>query len=233
VIGKRGGAFEANDRQEAGAVLTQPIPARFEDTVSARWRIRLAGVRANQRRHWRTKTAYYAAVCRLLDDGVVAPGWADVIDAVEPRGSRSTFYEVTGAHAKHPLIGELLAQDAVDLIQLALYYRRESAVDQLIDEAKVWTYWPYRDFLRSRYRIEPNLEPSAAVRLLLSAVESWARGNASLASALDCAPPLCAVEDLLMLCPGQYSAVSALSTLTRVIRDATDAVSEPLVGAAR
>lgn len=213
-------------------MLTQPIPARFEDTVSARWRVRLAGVRPNERRHWRTKTAYYAAVCRLLDGGVVQPGWADVIDAVKPRGSRSTFYEVTGAHAKHPLIGELLAQDAVDLIQLALYYRRESAVDQLIDEAKVWTYWPFRDFLRSRYRIEPDLEPSSALELLLSAVESWARGNASLASALDWAPPVCAVEDLLILCPGQYSAVSALSTLTRVMRDATGAVSE-LVGMAR
>ena len=139
-------------------MTVEQMPARMDDTVSARWRRRLAGVRPDERRHWRTRTAYYAAVDRLLADGVPRPAWFDVIEAVRPKGSRSTFYEVTGAHAKYSLIQDLLAQDGVDSMQLALYYRRTCAVDQLIDEAKVWTYWPYRECLSMRYRIE---EPDA------------------------------------------------------------------------
>src|SRR2546430_8266897 len=131
-------------------VWKEPNQSPFEETVSARWRQQLAGVRATERRHWRTKIAYYHAVSRLLAGGVSRPAWFDVIDAVEPKGSRSTFYEVTGAHAKHALIDELRAQDGAESLQLAYCYRRENAVDQLIDEAKVFTYWSYRELLRSR-----------------------------------------------------------------------------------
>jgi hypothetical protein len=67
-------------------------PSRLDNTVTARWRRRLVGVRPDERRHWRTRTAYYAAVSRLLTDGVPDPAWSDVIDAVRPKGSRSTFY---------------------------------------------------------------------------------------------------------------------------------------------
>jgi hypothetical protein len=191
-------------------VWTEPIQSRFEETVSAQWRHRLAGVRATERRHWRTKIAYYQAVSRLLAGGVSRPAWFDVIDAVEPKGSRSTFYEVTGAHAKHALIDELLAQDCVESLQLALYYRRSNAVDQLIDEAKVFTYWPYREFLRTR-----GVDPVEA------AIETWARGNPGLAGALECAPPVCALEDLLILQPGRYAPLHALTRLTGIIRNAT------------
>lgn len=201
--------------------MGEQVPTRLDNTVTARWRRRLVGVRPDERRHWRTRTAYYAAVKQLLTDGVPDPAWSDVIGAVQPKGSRSTFYEVTGAHAKHSLIGELLAHDGIDSMQLALYYRRASAVDQLIDEAKVWTYWPFREYLATRYRTE---EPDAksAVDLLASAVGTWARRNPRLACALQFAPPVCAVEDLLVLRPGQYSAVHAVHTLSRVIQDATN-----------
>jgi len=198
-------------------------PGSLDNTVTARWRRRLAGVRPDERRHWRTRTAYYAAVSRLLTEGMPQPAWSDVIDAVQPRGSRSTFYEVTGAHAKHSLIGELLAQEGIDSMQLALYYRRANAVDQLIDEAKVWTYWPYRESLSLRYRSEPDLDAPASMKLLADAVGTWARGHPGLAAALDCAPPVCAVEDLLVLRPGQYSAVHAVGTLAQVIQEATSA----------
>jgi hypothetical protein len=161
-------------------------------------------------------------VSQLLTDGKPQPAWSDVIEAVRPKGSRSTFYEVTGAHAKDSLIGDLLAQDDIDLMQLALYYRRTAAVDQLIDEAKVWTYWPYRDCLSIRYRIDPDLDARASIELLAATVSSWARHNTSLASALRYAPPVCAVEDLLLLRPGQYSVVHAVSTLSRVIQKAAD-----------
>ncbi|WP_173073139.1 hypothetical protein [Phytohabitans rumicis] len=191
----------------------------LDGTVTARWRRRLAGTNPEEKRHWRTKTAYYAAVSRLLAAGTPQLGWSEVALAVEPRGSRSTFYEVTGAHAKHPLINDLIVDDNLDALQLALYYRRSCAIDQLIDETKVWTYWPHRECLSLRCRIE-DLDASASVDLLLSTVAEWARRNAGVASALDYAPPLCAVEDLLVIRPGQFSAVHAVGTLTRTVREA-------------
>jgi hypothetical protein len=39
---------------------------------------------------------------------------------------------------------------------------------------------------------------------------------------------VCAVEDLLVLRPGQYSAVHAVNTLTRVIQEATDSPLQPV-----
>jgi hypothetical protein len=202
------------------------VSSKLDNTVTAQWRRRLAGVRPEERRHWRTKTAYYAAVNRLLAAGVPQPSWSDVTDAVRPKGSRSTFYEVTGVHAKHPLVRDLLAHEGIDSMQLALYYRRANAVDQLIDETKVWTYWPYREFLSMRYRIDPGLDARVSdarvsVEMLASMVGAWARRNPSLAAALGHAPPVCAVEDLLVLRPGQFSAVHAVRTLTRVVKDAT------------
>lgn len=196
---------------------------RLEETVTARWRQRLAGSRPEERRHWRTRTAYYMAVNRLLSGGTCRPSWSQVTDAVEPRGSRSTFYEVIGAHAKHSLIGELMATEAVDAMQLAMCYQRASAVEQLIDETKVWAYWPHREYLSSRYRIDPDLDEQTATDLLLATVADWARRNEILARALSFAPPVCAVEDLLAICPGRFSAVNAASTLTRVMADAVGA----------
>ena len=200
-------------------------PFCLDNTVTARWRQRLAGARPEQKRHWRTKTAYYAAVDRLLASGVAQPAWSDITDAVEPKGSRSTFYEVTGAHAKHPLIADLIAQEAVDSLQLAIYYRRTHAVDQLIDETKVWTYWPFREYLSMRCQTGRALDPPASVELLAATVAEWARWHSDLARALEYAPPVCAVEDLLVLRPGKFSAVHAATTLTQVIQASTaDAV---------
>jgi len=189
----------------------------LDETITARWRRRLVGVRPEERRHWRTRTAYYAAVSGLLAQGASGFAWSDVIGAVHPRGCRSTFYEVTGAHAKHSLFGELLAQGDLDAVQLAWCYRRANAVDQLIDEVKVWTYWPYRE----RWEAAPGPAGPDSADSLVSAVGSWARDHLEVAAALDCAPPVCAVEDQLVLYPGQYSAVSVVWRLTDVIRQAT------------
>jgi len=216
VAALRGGGW-----QEVRPVRTELIPSSFEDTVSARWWRRLAGPGPTEHQHWRTKTAYYAAVHRLFAGGLSRPAWFDVISAVQPKGSRSTFYEVTGAHAKHSLIDALRAQDAADSLQLVLYYQRSCAVDQLIDETKVWTYWPYREFLRARHGIAPELDPIGSVDLLASAIGEWARGNTGLAAALCWAPPVSAVEDLLRLQPGYCSPLHAIKTLREIIKRAT------------
>jgi len=201
-------------------VSVNPVTARLDDTITARWRRQLIGSKLGEKPHWRTKTAYYSAIERLLMAGAAAPVWSDVTRAVLPRGSRSTFYEVTGAHAKYPLIGAFLADGDVDAMQLALCYQRGNAVEQLIDETKVWSYWPHRDCLVMRYRIELDLDLPGMAQLLIDAVTDWARRNDALAVALEYVPPACAVEDLVVLGSGQLSATYAFRTLRRVVVEA-------------
>jgi hypothetical protein len=191
--------------------------AVLNDTVVTRWRRRLTGNMASEKRHWRTKTAYYRAASQLVNAGCGAQlSWRSIVAAVRPRGCRSTFYEVAGEHARHPLIGDLISDGRVDSIQLALCYRRTGAVDQLLDETKVWSYWPYRNELLSSFESEP-LPTDAMAEACYAAVSSWACGHPWLAAALNYAPPASAVEDLLVISSGQLSAVRAFDLVTRRI----------------
>ncbi len=197
------------------------VGARLDGTVTARWRRRLIGAGAEEGRHWRTKVAYYAALRRVLRPGST-PSWSEVTDAVAGGGSRSTFYEVTGRHAKHLLLAQFRSAGSTDGMLLAHLYERGSAVEALIDEAKAWTFWPYRESLPLLCQLEPEVDDNTAVDLLLRSVRDWARRDPVIAGALNAAPPVCAVEDLLTLRPGQFSPMSSLTTLIRITRDALD-----------
>src|SRR5689334_12425059 len=108
------------------------IPKVLNDTIAARWREQLAGRPLDQKRHWRTKTQYYAATHTVVESlGVASPTWWQIVDAVESGGHRSTFYEVAGPSAKHALLGAFKTDPGIDAMQIVLIYRRSSAVDQL------------------------------------------------------------------------------------------------------
>jgi hypothetical protein len=212
----------------------ESLPFDLDDTISATWRRRLAGPDGT-RVHWRTKTHYYRAAARLLRDRPTQPlGWRDVVDAVRPRGSRSTFYEVTGPGSKHALMDEFAASGKADSLQIALSFRRENAVEQLIDETKVWSYWPFREGWVSACHTEPDISVARATDALVVVLGAWARREPELAAALDHGPPACAVEDLIRLHRGQLPAIRASATLKRAIRavagpagDLLDADGEP------
>jgi len=55
-------------------------------------------------------------------------------------------------------------------------YRRDNAVQQLIDETKVWAYWPYREDWLIEYRLAPEQSVGTAVEVLMCA---WPRGHAA------------------------------------------------------
>jgi hypothetical protein len=193
------------------------LPFDLNDTVSATWRRRLAGPDGT-RVHWRTKTHYYRAAARLLRDRPTQPlGWRDIVGAVRPRGSRSTFYEVTGPGSKHALMDEFEATGQADSLQIALFFRRENAVEQLIDETKVWSYWPFREGWVSACHSEPDITVARATDALVVVLSAWARREPELAAALDHGPPACAVEDLTRLHRGQLPALRASATLKRAM----------------
>jgi hypothetical protein len=211
------------------AASLSPVPdlSSWNNTITARWHRNLAGVALGVRSHWRTKTAYYTAVDELLGTCQESRlSWRLIADAVRPKGNRSTFYEVTGPHAKHPLIGDFIASDRVEALELAWSYHKSTAVEQLIHEAKVWAYWPQRETWLAQRAVEPDLDVAAAVDSLLAVVAAWARDNPRLAAAVGYAPPACAVEDLLLLSQGQLAAGRAIGLLTGVLRRAVDASTE-------
>ncbi|MGK5682182.1 hypothetical protein [Actinoplanes sp. URMC 104] len=179
-------------------------------TVAVRWRRDLAPTQ-----HWTTKVNYYRAVEELLAGGADAGrlSWSDVVAAVQPQGSRTTFFAVAGPHAKKPLAGAYRAGSRRELARCA---DRAGAPEMLVDETKVWSYWPHRDgWMDELFRAG---EATAAVECLLRVLLDWAVREPALAAALDHAPPVCAVEDLVVLRGGYTPADAAARLLREAIR---------------
>jgi hypothetical protein len=190
-------------------------------TVIGEWYNRLADNKSPRRNHWQTKTVYYQAAAELV---TARPGqpltWKSVVGAARPRGCRSTFYEVAGAHARHRMIDCLINDGQPDSIQIALRYLRSDPVEQLIDETKVWSYWPYRLHMLSRLR-DPALTRGQMEDAMTESLTTWARRNPALAAAISHTPPACAVEDLTVLHRGRLAAMRAAGKLSEVLRLAT------------
>ncbi|MFF5295259.1 hypothetical protein [Paractinoplanes globisporus] len=192
-------------------------PMVFEsfDTVVGGWVERLSGNTSPRRNHWQTKLIYYRAVTQVLES-IPRPAltWKNIVAAACPRGCRSTFYEVAGAHARHRMVDELINDGGSDAIQIALRYLRPDPVEQLIDEAKVWSFWPYRQELLPTFAATT---PAEAESLLAESVATWASLHPALAAAVEHAPPACAVEDLTVIHRGRLSGTQAANRLTEVV----------------
>jgi hypothetical protein len=195
-----------------------PTGPDLTNTVVGRWHRRLSSNPSAKRSHWRTKTIYFRSVAALV---AASPGaqltWKSIVDAAEPHGSRSTFYEVAGAHARHPLIEDFIDDGRMDSIQLALYYQRNDAVAQLLDEAKVWSYWTYRENLLAALAATA-MTPEAMEAQVTRSLLKWAKANPQLAAALNHAPPACVVEDLMVIWNGRLAAIRAANKLTDILR---------------
>lgn len=199
-------------------MLTEISPSDLRNSAVSQWRSRLVGGGSQKAIHWQTKVSYYSAVVDLIQTrGSAEFSWRDVVKHVRPRGSRTTFYEVAGLHAKHSLFSLLAVNGDPQVMQLALCYRRGDAIGRLIDEAKVWSFWTYRESLRDRFGTGHD---ATALREVL---HDWARDHPSLAAALDCAPPACAVEDLAAIRPAVMAAGRAYTLLAADIGNALGA----------
>jgi hypothetical protein len=189
-------------------------------TVIGQWHRRLADNKSPRRNHWQTKVVYYQAAAELL---AARPGhpltWKSVVAAARPRGCRSTFYEVAGAHARHRMVDDLIADGRPDAMQIALRYLRTDPVEQLIDETKVWSFWPHRQQLIAR-QLTSGAAREELRTALIDALTAWARLNPALAAATGFTPPACAVEDLTVLHDGRLAGMRSAGRLTDVLRHA-------------
>ncbi|MFF5289930.1 hypothetical protein [Paractinoplanes globisporus] len=206
----------------------------LRETVAVRWRVELAGrepaVRAYRsakdrepagrepavHTHWSTKVSYYRAIEELLAGGADPEelGWTDIVAAVRPRGSRSTFFAVAGPHAKKPLVGAYRLGPG-PVREIAGLLSRSAAPEMLVDETKVWSYWPHRDgWMDELFRGDGVAAAECLIRVLLD----WAVREPALAAALDHAPPACAIEDLVVIRAGRTPAAEAARLLREAIR---------------
>ncbi|WP_246636046.1 hypothetical protein [Actinoplanes hulinensis] len=191
--------------------------AELDGTAVGGWVRRLAGNTAPRRNHWHTRQIYYRAAEALLD----APAeltWKSIVEQAGPRGSRSTFYEVAGGHARHRMVDDLIGDGRPGVIEIALRYLRTDPVAQLLDETKVWSFWDSRQ--EAMRQLSDRMPVGEMERALTAAVAGWARLRPALARAGGCTPPACAVEDLTVLHRGHLSGTEALARLTEVVRAA-------------
>lgn len=205
-----------------------PSSYRLRHTTAAHWRATVMGSPAEPRQHWLTKVSYYRAVGEVLSTAQGrSVNWRAVVAAVRPYGSSSTFYEVAGPHAKQPLIGAYRRAGDADSLQIALTYHRTSAIHHLIDEAKVWSFWEYREAYLRTHDAAEELPADA----YLQALGAWASMNRRLAAALEFAPPACAVEDFVVLSSGNLAALRAYRLLSEAVREAVGRPDDGALGA--
>jgi hypothetical protein len=198
------------------APTAPPAFEGFDETAVSRWVERLSGNTSPRRNHWKTKEIYFEAAQQVLE-AVPRPAlnWKNIVAAAD-KGCRSTFYEVAGAHARHRMVDELINDGGSDAIQIALRYLRSDPVEQLIDETKVWSFWPYRQRLLRTITTGMSAEVMAAE--LTAAVAKWAQHKPALAAAVGHAPPACAVEDLTLIHRGLLSGTQAATRLTTLVQ---------------
>jgi hypothetical protein len=194
--------------------MSTTIIEELHRTAIAGWHTRLAEDPCPRHTHWQTKTTYYRAAAELL--AAAAPGrpltWRSIVEAAQPQGSRSTFYEVAGRRARRGMVAALIAEGSLRSYEIALQYRRADPVEQLIDEAKVWSFWPHR----RRFVSATSPAPADLDRALLT----WAVANPALGAANGYRPPACSVEDLTLLHGGLLAATRAAGRLTELLREA-------------
>ncbi|GAA2588788.1 hypothetical protein GCM10010435_79070 [Winogradskya consettensis] len=145
--------------------MSSMIMQGLRHTVTGDWHTRLSGNTSPRRNHWQTKVTYFRAADELLAALPATPlSWKSIVAAARPYGCRSTFYEVAGSHARHRMVDDLIADGRPDSVQLAWCYLRTDPVEQLLDETKVWSYWPYRQQLLARLQSpSPSQSPSRSL----------------------------------------------------------------------
>lgn len=200
--------------------MTAPTAPSLRSTVIARWYHGLAENPSEARNHFRTKVIYYRAAAELLAADPARPlTWKRIVAAARPSGHRSTFYEVVGSNARHLMFNALIADGGSAAIQLALRHHRTEPIAQLVDETKVWSYWPYRQRLITILAGTAMARPERETALERCVI-AWARQQPALAAALDHSPPACATEDLVVVSDGGLAAAWAANRLTGLMRAA-------------
>lgn len=181
---------------------------RLESSVAARWREKTAGPDERQR-NWTTRIGYYQAIIEAIGHRSV-----DVHTVVDEHrnGKQSTLYSLA---ARGALVHAYRAHHHSGLRAVGGLVRSEP-LSLLVAEVKVWSFWPLRTaWLQEMDELLPagDFEPNST--RLLGLLGKWRVANPRLAAAHDELPPLCVVEDLMVLSRHALSAGETMQLLRR------------------
>jgi hypothetical protein len=196
------------------------VTDEMKNTIAASWRQSLEGTQsrddATGRPHWQTKISYYRATAEVLREAPDELTWGEVVRRA--KGSRSNFYQVTGSRAAHSLLREYQTAPGGDSTAIASFYDRLPAVQQLVDETKVWSYWGYRTGWIEQLERTRDVTRKVAAESLVRVIAEWASCQPETAGALECSPPMAAVEDMARLWGKSSAASDAYELVKNVIQ---------------
>ena len=197
------------------------VTDEIKSTIATSWRQSLEGGTSTWaddggKLHWRTKISYYQATAELLRDAPDELTWVEIVKRAN--GSRSNFYQVTGSRASHSLLREYQSAQRGYSADIANLYSRPTAVQQLVDETKVWTYWGYRAGWIGQLEQARDVTRKAAAKSLVRVLAEWAVCHPEAAGALDSSPPMSAVEDMVLLWADPASAAAAHDVVRKVVQ---------------
>ncbi|BEL06356.1 hypothetical protein Q0Z83_045470 [Actinoplanes sichuanensis] len=188
----------------------------LRETVAVVWRRNLFGSEPYPSRHWTTRDSYYQAVDGLLAD---APGsalsWQEIVDAAG--GSRTTFFDLANPRTRRAL-REAYADAVGPARDLVDQLNRDTKTELLVDETKVWSFFPHRSGWMHQLDNMNDLNRTMIAESLVRVLLDWAGRQPHLAAAHDYAPPICAIEDLLIVRRGELLTVDAVALLRDGIR---------------
>jgi hypothetical protein len=196
------------------------VTDEMKNTIAASWRQSLEGAQSRDdaagRLHWQTKISYYQATAQVLRDAPDELTWGEVVRRA--KGSRSGFYQVIGSRAAHPLLRKYQTATGGRSAAIADLYDHLPAVQQLVDETKVWSYWGYRTGWIKQLDRTRDVTRKAAAESLVQVIAGWAACQPETAGALECSPPMAGVEDMVRLWGQPGAASDAYDLVKKVIQ---------------
>jgi hypothetical protein len=186
------------------------VTRQLESSVAYVWRAKVAGP-GERLRHWRTRTGYYQVITHLLEaQGSSSLGMAEVVGRAG--GGRSTVYAV----AADGTLAEAYRAGTRPAVRMLADLAGAGPIDRLVAETKVWSFWPLRQaWLRELDELFPAAEFASTGRRLAASVARWRAAHPVLAAAQAGLPPLCALEDLIIVSRYTLSPSEAVRMLAR------------------
>ncbi|MGC5321169.1 hypothetical protein ACPXB5_20800 [Micromonospora arida] len=187
------------------------LTQKLSNTKTAQWYAAQLGPGRPGRRR-----TYVHALHTAVNESPTATLSRDAIVAAVGGRTSSTLYSLVGQSSR----ASLLNQHGDDLRRTQRY---GEVVDGLVIETKVWSHWRFREgWLDELVRLDSE-DSKLAAETLIRVLVTWATRNPHLAVMLECAPPLSAVEDLLVICGGNARlAEQVAAVLTQVVTLALD-----------
>lgn len=187
------------------------LTAELGQTICANWYS--AEFRERDSRRGSTRRRYYQALRSCLpDDGAAGDRLRlDRNTVATAAGSRgpSTLYLLFGAHSES-LVAAVSGQPY-------LGSRRSGPVADLITEAKVVSFWPYREAWLLGLVALGREDRRFAAETLIRVLAEWSVAERPLAAVDGFAPPLSVMEDLWLAGPDEPWSAAITAVLTRVI----------------